>query len=219
MKLLLFAIFLVFLSVSGVGETIVTDAMRESAEEKTSKFKLPDRYSLIGLSLYSEDTDAMVGSGIGLRLRGFGLQFNNRFGLEGFLDFAPKLDTSSIEDVSDIDLSGKDVELKTKRSSYASLVGTLTHPMNERWSLIGKVGYCRYSSKFHVFFKDDLLFPRRLVKDSGSDAVVSFGMLRSLRNSKDEKPGEFRKRAIEFSLTKMFGDAGPMSINVRLRGI
>lgn len=219
MKFLTFAIFVALLSVSSVGETIVTDAMRQSAEEKTSKFKLPDRYSLIGLSLYSEDADAMVGSGIGLRLRGFGLQFNNRFGLEGFLDFAPKLDTSSIEDVSDVDLSDEDVELKTKRSSFASLMGTLTHAIDEKWSLIGKVGYCRYSSKFHVFFKDDPLFPRRLVKDSGSDVVVSFGMLRSLRNNKDEKSGEFRKRAIELSLTKMFGEAGPLSVNIRLRGI
>ncbi|MYD46493.1 MAG: porin family protein [Gammaproteobacteria bacterium] len=211
MKFVVLATLSLVLSVSGFGET--------AEKEKTKGFKFPPTYSLIGLSWYGEDTKAQVGSGIGFRLRGFGMQFNDKFGVEGFLDIAAKLETSTLSDVSDVEISGEIVDLKTKRNNYASIVGTYTHQLSERWSLIGKAGYSRYSKKFHVFFEGDQVFPRRLVKESDFDSVVSFGLLRKIGSDKEQKQEKYYTRALELSLTKFFGEAGAMSINVRLRGI
>ncbi|MCY3541471.1 MAG: hypothetical protein OXH31_06145 [Gammaproteobacteria bacterium] len=211
MKFVVLAILTLAMSVSSFGET--------DKKEEPKGFKLPPTYSLVGLSWYGEDTEAQVGSGIGFRLRGFGFQFNDKIGVEGFLDIAAKLDTSTLSDVSDVEVSGEIVELKTKRNNYASIVGTYTHQLSERWALISKAGYSRYSKKFHVFFEGDQVFPRRLVKDSGFDAVVSFGLLRRIGSDPDGKPEKYFKRAAELSLTKFFGEAGAMSINLRLRGI
>ena len=211
MKFVLIAILSLALSVSSFGET--------EEKEKSKWFKFPPTYSLIGLSWYGEDTEAQVGSGIGFRLRGFGMQFNEKFGVEGFLDIAAKLDTSTLSDVSDVEVSREVVDLKTKRNNYASIVGTYTHQLNEQWSLIGKAGYSRYAKKFHVFFEGDEVFPRRLVKDSDFASVVSFGMLRKIGSAEAKNAEQDKKRALELSLTKFFGEAGAMSINVRLRGL
>ena len=213
MKFVVLATLSFVLSVSGFGET------EDEDKEKTKRFNLPPTYSLIGLSWYGEDVEAQVGSGIGFRLRGFGVQFNDKFGVEGFLDIAPNLDTTNLSDVSDVEVSGEIVDLKTKRNNYASIVGTYTHQLNERWSLIGKAGYSHYSKKFHVFFEGEEVFPRRLVKDSDFASVVSFGMLRKFGSDEEKNPEQDKKRALELSLTKFFGEAGAMSINVRLRGL
>ena len=212
MKFVLIAILSLALSVSSFGET--------EEKENSKWFKFPPTYSLIGLSWYGEDTEAQVGSGIGFRLRGFGMQFNEKFGVEEFfLDIAAKLDTSTLSDVSDVEVSREVVDLKTKRNNYASIVGTYTHQLNEQWSLIGKAGYSRYAKKFHVFFEGDEVFPRRLVKDSDFASVVSFGMLRKIGSAEAKNAEQDKKRALELSLTKFFGEAGAMSINVRLRGL
>lgn len=211
MKFVVLATLSFVLTVSGFGET--------EEKEKSKWFNLPPTYSLIGLSWYGEDTEAQVGSGIGFRLRGFGMQFNEQFGVEGFLDIAAKLDTSTLSDVSDVEVSAEVVDLKTKRNNYASIVGTYTHQVNERWSLIGKAGYSRYSKKFHVFFEGDDVFPRRLVKDSDFASVVSFGVLRKIGSDEKKNSEQDKKRALELSLTQFFGEAGATSINVRLRGL
>ena len=168
-------------------------------------------YSFGGLSLYTEDVDTLVGDGIGFSL-GVGTQFNKTFGVEFFVDGAATLDpsvlVSAMEDEWDITLNSYEIE--TQRNFYTGIVGTFTFPVDEKISLVGKVGYVRYSVESKILLKqweddyyvyegsEDLSF-----KEQGNEPAVSFGLLFPIKE----------KSSFEVSLTKHFGDAEALSLN------
>ena len=88
-------------------------------------------------------------------------------------------------------------------------MATLSFPLEEKFTLIGKIGYARYSveSKIEIDLAEDDLFyyyDRDLsFKEQGNDPIVSVGMLFPLRG----------KNSFEFSIAKIFGDAGSLSVN------
>lgn len=171
-------------------------------------------YVFGGTSIYNEDSGTLIGEGLGLRV-GVGSQFNPIIGIEICLDRADTLDHASlasrIEEVNDIKLHSYEIE--TRANLYLSLLGTVTLPMSDQVSFIGKAGYTRYSVESQieiVHAEDDFLeyfFYSGswdiMNKASGNDAIISLGLLVQAR----------KKSAIEFSLTKVSGDWGTIYLN------
>ena len=169
-------------------------------------------YGFGGLSLYSEDTETLVGDGLGFQL-GVGVQFNPSFGLEFRIDTAPTIEPDSLVDAfeDELNITLISYEIETTPNVYSSIFGTLTFPMNETRSVILKAGYTTYSveTEFVIdYAEDDRFFYRNedlSFTDEGSDPIISAGL--------QFFTGKDKKRSWEISATKIFGNAGLLSIN------
>ncbi|MXZ44929.1 MAG: hypothetical protein F4Z01_08175 [Gammaproteobacteria bacterium] len=175
-------------------------------------------YAFGGTSLFREDTDTLIGDGLGLRA-GVGSQFNSTFGIEVSWNGAPAVENSSLAAAiaEDQNLLLRSYAIETQPNFYFSLAGTLTLPMDDQLSFIGKVGYARYSveSQIEIDFAQDEFFYYYYYagsgdirhKESGNDAILSLGLLFHVQE----------KSAIELSMTNVFGDWGALTFNGTLR--
>ena len=146
-------------------------------------------YTLGGVSLYDEDVEAAVGSGVGFRL-GIGNQFNETFGLETVLDFAPAVDPKAVAAFVNSD----SYDIETTGNRYLSLLLTASTSNNENVSWVGKIGFATYWAEFEGEFFDYGVSLKTEEKDQA--AVISVGA---------------RFNSFELSLTKVFGDAEALS--------
>ena len=114
-----------------------------------------------GLSLHSEETETLVGDGIGLQL-GLGAQLNQTFGLEFRIDTAPAIEPDSLIDEveQEFNISVINYEIETTPNVYSSILGTLTFPMNDTTSIILRAGYTTYSveTEFLIDYAEDSRF-------------------------------------------------------------
>lgn len=175
-------------------------------------------YAFGGTSLYKEDTDTLVGDGLGLRV-GLGSQINSIVGIEVSWSGAPTVEDSSLAAAiaEDQNLLLRSFAIETQPNFYFSLSGTLTLPMDDQLSFIGKLGYARYSVESQIeidFAQDDFFYYYYYSgsgdirhKEKGNDAILSLGLLFHF--------GE--KSAFELSMTNVFGDWGALTFNGTLR--
>ena len=169
-------------------------------------------YAFGGLSIQSEDTETLVGDGLSF-LVGVGFQFNKSVGLEFRVDNAPTIEPDSLVDAfeDELNITLISYEIETTPNVYSSILGTLTFPMNETRSVILKAGYTTYSveTEFVIdYAESDRFFYRNIdlsFTDEGSDPIISAGL--------QFFTGKDKKRSWEISATKIFGDAGLLSIN------
>ena len=167
-------------------------------------------YTFGGLSFYGDNLDTRVGDGLGYRV-GIGFQFNNIVGLELGFDGAAPVDPASLvsvyEEEENVTLINYSVD--TLGNFYTSILGTLSFPLDERFTLIGKMGYAKYRvettsdiqlavDELFNYFNVDLSF-----KDHGNASIVSVGMHFSPK----------RQYSFELSIQKIFGDGGAQSVN------
>ncbi|MCY3540463.1 MAG: outer membrane beta-barrel protein [Gammaproteobacteria bacterium] len=167
-------------------------------------------YTFGGLSFYGDNVKSRVGDGLGYRV-GVGFQFNRTVGLELGFDSAAPVEPASLvavyEEAENVTLLNYSVD--TLSNSYTSIMGTLSFPLDERFTLIGKIGYARYRvettsdiqlavDELFNYFNVDLSY-----KDHGNDRILSVGMHVSPK----------RQYSFELSIQKIFGDAGAQSVN------
>ena len=172
-----------------------------------------ERYIFAGVSTYDEnEAFSDVKRGIGLRVGG-GLQLNNRFGVELIFDNSPALDTPRAaelltEEIDTLkDFYGRynaNIRIETSRNFYASVVGTLTLPVNDKRSWLFKCGltYASYETNLNPGFENFLVY-----RDNDTAGFFSGGLL-------------FRRnehRSTEFSLTHTSGDTKATAAHVVLK--
>ena len=121
-----------------------------------------DAYVAGGASVFKIDGE-FIDSSLGLRV-GVGFNFNQTWGIEATWDNAPS------RHISDEILVGFN-----QTSSYLSCLGTVTFPISDKFSFIGKAGNSQYefdSSSRHLSNKD-------------VSAVASLGLLIPVKASLD----------------------------------
>lgn len=164
-------------------------------------------YGAVGVSLFNEDVDALVGEGLGLHL-GLGLQITDLIGIEFAFDNSPTFDNGDLF-IKELE---KDVgriysyDYVIKPNFYGSLMGTLTKKLEDDFSIIVKGGVVSYEAEIEkLLFESQYYFRRDTspITEDGSDKVFSVGFLYHHNEKQD----------YEFSITKVFGDAEALSFN------
>lgn len=164
-----------------------------SASAQDSKW-----YFLGGISLYDEDLDALVGSGIGTRI-GLGAQFNEMYGIETIFDNAKPADPSDVANA--LELSSYEIETTGHR--YLSTLLTASFAAGEKGAFVGKVGFARYWAEAEIETQGVSV----KVDESGTSAVAALGYAFSL--------GEDGKNQIELGVTQYFEeDVKSLSTNL-----
>lgn len=134
---------------------------------------------------------------------GLGFQITDLVGIEFALHGAPAYDReeSLIKELEDERGSIHAIRANYKYS-YGSLMGTLTKRLEHNFSIVVKGGLASYEAQ-KVKPLSDGADISSLITDDGTDIVFSIGTLFH-RNEKQD---------FEFSVTKVFGDAGYLSLN------
>lgn len=154
---------------------------------------------------FDEDLESGIGDGVGIRC-GLGWQFSERFGVEGFVDFAPELSSDSILNSLGVPVSVYDIS--TVGNTYISLAGTLTLPFNNQISGIWRGGIFNYSVDSERISVNEVDFCGFIACDeSGTDLFLSGGIMIHINE----------KAALEFSITKYIGDAEAQTVNTIFR--
>ena len=121
-----------------------------------------DAYFVGGTSIFEIDGE-FIDSSLGLRVGG-GFNFNQTWGIEATWDKAPS------HHVSDEIL----VDIR-KTSSYLSCLGTVTFPISDKFSFIGKAGISQYELEYTI----------RHLSNKDVSAVASLGLLFPIKASLD----------------------------------
>lgn len=172
-----------------------------------------ESYIFAGISGYVDNEElGAVKSGIGLR-GGVGLQFNSRFGVEYIFDYSPSLDPPKAAELLAAEISvltapfeefDIKVRVQTTRTSFNSVVGTLTYPAWDRWSWFFKGGLTNTS-----FEVDVKLTSMSFVNHKERDLAGTFSAGLSLRRNEE--------RSMEFSLVHTTGDAQSVSAHATFK--
>ena len=164
-----------------------------------------DLYIFGGFINFDEDLATGVGDGAGFR-GGLGWQFSERFGIEGFVDFAPELSPDSILNSLSVPVSVYDIS--TVGNTYISLAGTLTLPFTNQISGVWRGGIFSYSvDSERVSVNEVDLCGFVACEDSGTDLFLSGGVMLHINE----------KAALEFSVTQYNGDAEARTVNTIFR--
>ncbi|MXZ54898.1 MAG: hypothetical protein F4077_02820 [Gammaproteobacteria bacterium] len=169
-------------------------------------------YVFAGASTAGEDADALVGDGVGWRV-GLGTAFstNNNyfFGEEVIYDT-----TEAIGPIPAlIDTDAQEIEGNTSSNTYLSFLGTCAYPFNDCISVMGKAGLSRYTVDVELIAAKTRLsydevdydeIERFLVKEDGLAPMVSGSLILTLNDN----------NAVDFSVSKMFGDFGTTSFSL-----
>lgn len=162
-------------------------------------------HGFFGFSMFDEDVETSVGDGAGFRA-GLGLQFNERFGVEAFVDRAPEIDPDTL--LSDLGAPIGSYDISTVGNTYLSLGGTVTFPFNEKISGIFKGGLSNYTAEIERFVVNGVDFcDVEGCDDSGTGAFVSGGLIFKTNES----------ASLEFSFTQYTGDAEVRTLNAIFR--
>lgn len=162
-------------------------------------------YAFGGFVNFDEDLETGVGDGVGFR-GGLGWQFSERFGVEGFVDFAPELSPDSILNSLGVPVSIYDIS--TVGNTYISLAGTLTLPFNNQMSGVWRGGIFNYSVDSERISVNEVdLCGYIACEDSGTDLFLSGGVMIHINE----------KAALEFSVTQYNGDAEARTVNTVFR--
>ena len=102
-------------------------------------------YMLAGVSLYDEDIDYNIGSGISPRLA-LGTQIDESFGVELVFDQADPVDPHEVAEF----LAVTTYDITTTSNQYRTVFGTYSVPMTDKTSFIGKLGYSSYEAEIDV---------------------------------------------------------------------
>ena len=163
-----------------------------------------DWYVFGGISTYQEDSDTLVGNGIGIRL-GVGVQLTENFGLECIFDQTPALDEDVFINILEDEYgSFQSYDFEYWGNTYFSILGTFSAPINESVSWIAKAGMTSYEAEIEkgdaetFYYIYDFSFV-----ENGTAAVASAGVVIETNE----------KSSFEISLTKVFGDWGALSFN------
>lgn len=158
-------------------------------------------HGFFGFSMFDEDVETSVGDGAGFRA-GLGLQFNERFGVEAFLDRAPEINPDTL--LSNLGSPISSYEISTVGNTYLSFGGTFTYPFNDKMSGIIKGGLSNYTAEIERFVVDGIdLCVVEGCDDSGTGAFVSGGLIFKTTES----------ASLEFSFTQFTGDAEARTLN------
>ena len=162
-------------------------------------------YGFGGFAMFDEDIEAGVGDGAGFRA-GLGLQFNERFGVEAFMDRAPELSPDTL--LSDLGRSIISYDISTVGNTYISIGGTLTYPFSDKFSGIVKSGVSNYSVEIERFVVDEIdLCDLAGCDDSGTEVFFSGGLIVQMNEAS----------SMEFSFTQFTGDAEALTLNAIFR--
>ena len=162
-------------------------------------------YVLGGFVNFDEDIATGVGDGAGFR-GGVGWQMNERFGFEGFVDFAPELSPDSILISLGTPISIYDIS--TVGNTYISLSSTLSLPFHSNISGIWRGGVFNYSIDLERVSVNDVdLCAYIACEDSGTDLFFSGGIVVHIN----------AKASLEFSVTQYNGDAEAQTVNTIFR--
>ena len=158
-------------------------------------------YGFGGFAVFDEDVETGVGDGAGFRA-GLGLQFNERFGVEAFLDRAPEIGPDAL--LSDLGTTLISYDISTVGNTYISVGGTLTYPFTDKVSGIVRGGVSNYSVEIERFIVDGTdLCDLAGCDDSGTAAFFSGGLIFQMTEAS----------SIEFSFTQFTGDAEALTLN------
>lgn len=157
-------------------------------------------YGFGGFSLFDEEFETGVGDGAGFRV-GLGFQFNERFGIEGFLDRAPEISPDTI--LRSFGRTVNSYNISTVGNTYVSVGGTLTFPFNNKVSGIVKAGISNYAAELDSFIVDEIDYCALGECDNrGTDVFFSGGLIFQMQ----------KNTSIEFSFTQFNGDAEALTL-------
>lgn len=162
-------------------------------------------YGFGGFSMFDEDLETGVGDGAGFRA-GLGVQFSERFGVEGFFDRAPDISPDTI--LQSLGTQVFSYDISTVGNTYISVGGTLTFPFNDKFSGIAKGGISNYSVGIERFSVNEIdLCGSAGCEDSGTDMFFSGGFIVQMNET----------ASLEFSFTQFNGNAEALTLNTVFR--
>ena len=164
-------------------------------------------YVVGGLSIFTEDAEVRHGGGIGYGI-GLGLQVNNTLALELLWDSAPEIHPANLNEYLESrprDSSQQRVyDVEAESNKYVSLFGVASLNVNERMSLIGKVGVARYWRLETINFDlvsstGEPMQQRTAIYEQSYSPVVSAGLRLNLPR--------FEKISIDLTITGFLQDS------------